>query len=138
MRSNKLYDIYAKPNYIIQPQADDHIYDQRVGNIACDLCDHFFFCFFFLNHFSKFSSTTRTHTCAWLSLYLYIIILCCSMRMHKAIILWWLRFPSSIYLTYLAFGTKNKSIAGLAPWLFSFLCQLLSLNISITNSNLGS
>lgn len=52
--------------------------------------------FFFLNHFSKFSSTTRTHTCAWLSLYLYIIILCCSMRMHKAIILWWLRFPSSI------------------------------------------
>lgn len=127
------------PNQITSASLRLMIYDQRVGNTACDaLCDHFFFCFFFLNHFSKFSSTTRTHTCAWLSLYLYIIILCCSMRMHKAIILWWLRFPSSIYLTYLAFGTKNKSIAGLAPWLFSFLCQLLSLNISITNSNLGS
>ena len=135
------------PNQITSASLRLMIYDQRVGNTACDaLCDHFFFCFFFffLNHFSKFSSASHihTHSCAWLSLYLsiyiYIIILCCSMRMHKAIILWWLRFPSSIYLTYLAFGTKNKSIAGLAPWLFSFLCQLLSLNISITNSNLGS
>lgn len=91
------------PNQITSASLRLMIYDQRVGNTACDaLCDHFFFCFFFLNHFSKFSSASHihTHSCAWLSLYLsiyiYIIILCCSMRMHKAIILWWLRFPSSI------------------------------------------
>ena len=42
------------------------------------------------------------------------------MRMHKAIILWWLRFPSSSITHLIAFAHKNKSFAGFPPCLSLF------------------